>query len=202
MDQARLSIRELTAPSLGPISFSLASRSCVMLSGPSGAGKTRLLRCIADLDPNHGEVRLDGTPREAIAPSQWRRQVGLLPAESHWWADRVGLHFRSPCPPDLVTDLGLSVAMLEVSPDRLSSGERQRFALARLLANQPAVLLLDEPTAHLDASSARRVEAVTRRYRETSGASVLWVSHDLDQIGRVGMRHWRMGQGRIEQYAS
>jgi ABC-type multidrug transport system ATPase subunit len=92
-----------------------------------------------------------------MAPD-WRRRVGLLPAESGWWADRVGAHFittndaRNPAttPTPILARLGFEPDVLDWDVQRLSSGERQRLGLARLLLNRPEVLLLDEATANLD----------------------------------------------------
>ena len=86
---------------------------------------------------------------------------------------------------------------MEWQVSRLSSGERQRLGLARLLALQPRVLLLDEPTANLDAANTRRVEACLDDYRRGHQAAVLWVSHDPDQRGRVASRELLLEQNRL-----
>lgn len=175
----------------GPFSFSAERGECVALSGPSGCGKTLLLRALADLDPSEGDVRLDGESRNDFAAPEWRRQVGWLPAESAWWFDRVGDHFskvRTECF-QCLEKLGFEEDVLDWRVERLSTGERQRLALFRLLLNEPKVLLLDEPTAALDVSNVRKVEALIFNVRKTTGAAVLWVSHDPEQIVRVADRH-------------
>ncbi len=192
----RLRVDTLTTRGLGPVSFTLAPGECAFLSGPSGAGKTLLLRAIADLDPHEGDVYLDGVPQARFAPTEWRRRVGMLPAESRWWDDLVGPHFREPDEAGLAS-LGFSPEVLGWSVVRLSSGEKQRLALLRLLANRPRVLLLDEPTANLDPASAARVEALLDDYRHARGASLLWVSHDPAQIERVGGQRYRFADGRL-----
>jgi len=173
---------------IGPVSFSLDAGECLCLSGPSGTGKSLLLRAIADLDPHEGSVWLDGTASDAIAPALWRCRVGLLPPDSSWWLPRAIDHFHDGQPLSL-DSLGLEPGLLGEPVARLSSGERQRLALLRLLANTPRVLLLDEPTANLDPASTLRVEAVIGDFRKTHQAAVIWVSHDPAQIARVANRH-------------
>lgn len=144
--------------------------------GPSGSGKSLLLRAVADLDLNEGEVWLGRLRRSAVAAHHWRRRVGLLPAESHWWEDRVGAH-QEAWPEAVLETLGFGSDVLGWSVSRLSTGEKQRLALARLLANRPAALLLDEPVANLDAANAERVVKVIDEYQQRHRIPVLWVSH-------------------------
>ena len=88
-----LQVRDLRTDILKPASFSLATGECIGVKGPSGAGKTLLLRAIADLDPNQGLVSLEGRDRSTIPGPEWRRLVGYVPAEPGWWAETVGEHF-------------------------------------------------------------------------------------------------------------
>lgn len=182
---------------IGPCTLALAPGECVCLSGPSGAGKTLLLRAIADLDPHDGEVNLNGESCTDMRAPQWRRRVGLLPAESAWWHDTVGPHFPNR-DLQLLQQLGFSAEVLGWQVRRLSSGERQRLALARLLANRPEVLLLDEPTASLDPANVTRAEQLIADYRREHNATVLWVSHDPQQIARVCDRQLRLQDGCVE----
>lgn len=193
----RLRVAALGGDGWGPIDVVVQAGACVCVSGPSGAGKTRLLRAIADLDVHTGSVYLDGEPAQHIAPPQWRRRVALLPADSRWWAETVTEHFPADARPDFAA-VGLSGDAMGWRIERLSSGERQRLALLRLLANRPEVLLLDEPTANLDARSVERVEALIAAYRREHRAAVLWVSHDAEQIERVGGAHLRLERGRVK----
>lgn len=181
----RLQLAGLSLPGQAAVDLCLAAAQCLALTGPSGSGKTRLLRAIADLDPAAGGLWLDGVPREVITPCAWRRQVAFLPAANAWWAPTVAGHFPGDWSAATLTDLGLDPALAERDPVSLSSGERQRLALARLLANRPRVLLLDEPTANLDPDNAARVEALIAGLRHRDGVAVLWVSHDAAQLARV-----------------
>ncbi|MFN2308215.1 MAG: ATP-binding cassette domain-containing protein [Gammaproteobacteria bacterium] len=192
----RLRMTGLRSDGLGPIDLELDAGECLCLSGPSGAGKTRLLRALADLDPHAGSVELDGMPAARIHPAAWRRQVGLLPADCRWWAETVGEHFAHDAR-SLLPQVGLTEASLDWRIERLSSGERQRLGLLRLLANSPKVLLLDEPTANLDARNIERVETLIAAYRREHEAAVIWVSHDPEQIARVADRHLRIENGRL-----
>jgi ABC-type iron transport system FetAB ATPase subunit len=196
----RLEIKDIRASALGPITLTVGAGECVCLSGPSGAGKSRLLRAIADLDVHLGEARLDGMPRQAFPGSKWRRAVGLLPPDTHWWYERVGEHLPT-VDHGMLAALGLNERLLTDPVTRLSSGERQRFALLRLLTNLPRVLLLDEPTANLDAGNTERVEGVLQAYRTIHGAPILWVTHDIEQIRRVANRHLSMSWGRLSDGA-
>ena len=180
---------------LAPVDVTLDGGEPLFLSGPSGAGKSLLLRAIADLDPSDGEVFLDGQRRSRLPPTDWRRRVGLLPAESGWWGEIVASHFlpaaevAEPGSDDSLTAL---LGALDFAPDvlrwdvtRLSTGERQRLALARLLANRPEALLLDEATANLDPTNRERAEGLILDYAKRHRAPVLWVSHDPAQRARL-----------------
>jgi ABC-type iron transport system FetAB ATPase subunit len=199
--QPLLQVRDLRRPMLGPLSLEVRSGECVCISGPSGTGKSQLLRAIADLDPHEGEVLLEGVPAGDTRPHRWRRQVGLLPPESHWWLPTPGEHFTNGTPV-APPDLGLPEDILAMPVERLSSGEKQRLALLRLLANRPRVLLLDEPTANLDPSNTLRAEAVIRAYRESGEVAVIWISHDPAQIERVGCRALYLEDGRLREPGS
>lgn len=193
-----LSVCELRTDHLGPLSLTIAPGECLAVEGPSGAGKTLLLRALADLDTSDGEVALDGKNRMATKPAAWRREVGYLPAEPMWWADSVGEHL-APEADAFLPPLGFDTAVRTWAIERLSSGERQRLGLARLLANRPRVLLLDEPTANLDPDNTGRVESLIRGYRNETGAGVLWVSHDPAQRARIADRVIRIVRGVIEE---
>jgi ABC-type iron transport system FetAB ATPase subunit len=190
---SRLRLEDVGTTHLQTLSLELQDGECIGLSGPSGMGKSLLLRAIADLDPHQGRIWLDGQEQQAIPPTEWRSRVVLLEAESAWWAEKVGDHFTS-IDSGALQQLGFAGDCLNWSTEHLSSGEKQRLALLRVLAMQPEVLLLDEPTANLDADSAKKVESLIDDYRQQYGASVIWVSHDPEQIKRVTSRHYRLAK--------
>ncbi len=186
---------------MGPVDLALGDGECVALSGPSGSGKSLLLRAIADLDPNDGRVSLDGTQREAVEAPAWRRQVTYVAAVSAWWADRVGAHFDDgEAARPILGALGLPPAALDWTVARLSTGERQRLALARALVLGPRVLLLDEPTAALDPDATAAVEAVLKD-RLGRGTAILLVSHDVPQAKRLARRRFRVEGGMLHEAA-
>src|SRR5579875_1928265 len=88
-----LVVEHLSRPGFGPFSFTVEAKTCCAITGRSGAGKSVLLRMIADLDRNEGLVRLGDTERRAIPAPAWRRRVTYVPAESGWWAEGVRAHF-------------------------------------------------------------------------------------------------------------
>jgi len=157
-----------------------------------------MLKTIADLEPHEGQVYLDNEQAIEISPHQWRKKVGMLPAESQWWYDTVKEHFQE-IQELWFKMLGFEKDVMTWQISRLSSGERQRLALLRLLGNRPKVLLLDEPTANLDSENTLKVEKLLHMYRTQQQSALLWISHDPEQIRRVGTRHFILQNGRLEE---
>ena len=174
-----------------PVDLTLKAHQCLGLTGPSGSGKSRLLRALADLEEFSGDVRLDGVSCNDFKPCDWRRRIGLLPAESQWWYDSVGEHY-SDYDENLLSQLGFGPDVMDWPVSRLSSGEKKRLSLLRLLANQPSVVLLDEPTANLDPGFIDKVENILLNYKNSHPVSCLWVSHDEQQLQRTTDRIWRL----------
>lgn len=189
-----LAITNLCFQNRGPYSFRIGGGECVGLQGTSGAGKSLLLRAIADLDPRTGTLRLGTIDADTVEAPQWRRLVGLLPAESGWWRDLVGEHFAdfSAVDDTALAAVGFDRSVGAWQVGRLSTGERQRLAIVRLLENKPQCLLLDEPTASLDPQSVARVERLLLAYGVNQQAAMIWVSHDPAQLERVSRRCLRM----------
>ena len=192
-----LDVRQLRSRFGGPFDLALDGGECVSILGKSGSGKSVLLRLIADLDPGTGEVELDGRSRDHWPAPEWRRRVVYQAAEPAWWAPTAGDHFRAAdaaMVESLLPGLDLAPELLRADVARLSTGERQRLALVRSLVVMPRVLLLDEPTASLDAASVRAVEALLRSRLE-AGLAVLLVTHAQERARRMGERVFEMIEG-------
>jgi ABC-type lipoprotein export system ATPase subunit len=199
----RLTLRDLQSPLAGPFTLALPRGGCAAISGPSGSGKSLFLRMIADLDPNTGEVRLDGAPRAGLAAPAWRRRVPYVAAESGWWRDGVAEHFdpaQLASARMLAARLALAPGLIAGPVQRLSTGERQRFAIIRALVLNSPVLLLDEPTGPLDPESTAKVEAVLKE-RLQAGTTIILVTHDAAQGERLGARRFVMRDRRLEPAA-
>lgn len=180
--------------------LTVVSAACAGISGASGSGKTRLLRALCDLDPWEGRLSLNSIAAQTVSAPEWRRRIGYLPAESQWWYDSVGEHF----PVKFAFDPNFSwqaagfdddVAKWEIS--RLSSGEKQRLAVLRLLLRRPEALLLDEPTAHLDENNAGLLEALLINYRTEKKIPMVWVGHNMAQLKRVAGLRYVMRAGEL-----
>lgn len=191
-----LQIKQLSYQHCGPVDFAVAAGQCAGIFGESGSGKSLLLRAIADLDEHTGDVVLDDTGVADTAAPRWRQQVALLPADSQWWFDSVGEHFEK-LDQQALAAMGFEAGVADWQVSRLSSGEKQRLALLRLLQNEPRVLLLDEPTANLDAENTRVFERFITDYIERHHACAIWVSHDVQQLQRVCDTLYEMKQGQL-----
>ncbi len=193
-----LDIRQLRVGRVSAAGLGAGTGERVLLAGPSGSGKSLFFRALADLIPWEGEVRLDGTSVHEQPAHQWRRRVMLVEADSAWWADQVRDHFPPDSDPPLEA-LGLSTALLDAAPGRISSGQRQRLAVLRALARAPAVLMLDEPTANLDETSTARLESLLRDWTARGGL-LLMTSHEPAQQRRLATRFWQVGDdGQVRE---
>ncbi|MCW8887929.1 MAG: ATP-binding cassette domain-containing protein [Gammaproteobacteria bacterium] len=200
MNRPLLELRKLSTLHLKPLSLSLYRGEITTLQGTSGAGKSLLLRSICDLIEHQGEIFLDDLSHLKIAAHKWRRSVGMLAAESHWWHETIGEHFCDPARiSEPLLQLGLSSAVLDQGVSHCSTGERQRLALIRLLQNEPQVLLLDEPTSGLDQTSALKVEEMVKSYVKQHQATAIWISHDPEQCRRVATHQLLMDNGLVSE---
>jgi putative ABC transport system ATP-binding protein len=173
--------------------------------GPSGAGKSTLLRVINRLiEPTAGEVYLAGEPTSAMNPLELRRRVGMvfqLPSLFGATVEEATLYGtrlagRRADAGRLLEMAGLGASFRDKAPQSLSVGEQQRVSIARALALEPEALLMDEPTSALDEAARRRIEDLVRELKASLGLTIVLVSHDLDQVGRVAGRVVLLAGGR------
>ena len=195
---SRLRIERLQRPGVNAAGIVVDSGGCTAVHGASGSGKTLLLRAVADLDEAEGEVWLDEQARSGMSGPQWRRQVSYVAAESYWWERLVREHAQD-WQTDQLEALGFESTVLDWEVQRLSSGEKQRLAIARTLAGAPSALLLDEPTANLDQMNTERVEQLIAAWRRQTAGCVIWVSHDPAQRNRISDIQLEIRDGRLEQ---
>jgi putative ABC transport system ATP-binding protein len=203
MSREGLRIAGLRSPLVGPFDLAV-EHGAVAITGTSGSGKSLFLRMVADLDPNEGEVWLDGMRRSEMPAPSWRRRVVYSAAESGWWSESVADHFPGrtlDAARALAPRLALGSHLLEGPVTRLSSGEKLRLALIRALLLEPRALLLDEPSGALDQTTTRAVEDVLRE-RMDAGTILLLATHDPGQPARLAARHLHMVSGRLEEACS
>jgi iron complex transport system ATP-binding protein len=203
------------SPVLADVGLALAPGELVGLIGANGSGKTTLVRCLAGVvAPHAGRVLLDGVMLATLTRHQRARAIAFVPqdprVEFPFTALEVVLMGRAPYLSGLgfaaPRDVALAreaLALLELGGlegrvlDALSGGERQRVFLARALVQEPRVLLLDEPTTHLDLRhQATILEAVRRRVR-AQGLAALAVLHDLNLAAVACDRLLLLAGGRI-----
>ncbi len=185
----------------------------VAISGPSGSGKSTLLHLLGGLDTaSEGQVFYKGSELgKAVDLDAYRsRQVGfifkafyLLPtlrAIENVQVAMLAVHdkanHRAERAAALLEEMGLEARMNHF-PNQLSAGERQRVAIARALANDPALLLADEPTGNLDSANSAHIMEILRGIREQRGMTMIVVTHEID-IAYNAPRHIRIRDGKIE----
>ena len=196
---------------LSSLSLRVEPGELVTVLGPSGSGKSTALRLIAGLEtPDAGTVRIGERDVVGVEPSERGvamvfQSFALFPHLSV--ADNVAFGLRARGVPKeaareraraVAEPLGLG-ALLDRRPSQLSGGERQRVALARGLAGEPDVLLLDEPLSNLDARLRAEARAEVRRVQEATGVTTVYVTHDQDEALALGHRVAVLDGGRLQQ---
>jgi iron complex transport system ATP-binding protein len=195
------------------VDLAVGAGECVGVIGPNGSGKSTLLRALAGVIPLlGGEVRIEGKPLGAYRRRDLGRRLAGVPAELSpafaFRAREVVAMGRNAYLP-LLGDLGAADraaideamaatetrALAERRFDELSSGERQRVALAQALAQEPRLLLLDEPTAHLDLTHAVHLLDLLKRLQGERGLAIVLVSHDLDLAAEYADRLLLLDRG-------
>ena len=180
--------------------LTLAPGESLAVTGPSGSGKTTLLRLLAGLErPAEGTLSIDGTPLSDATVARWRSGLGWMPQAPHFLSRslRHNIAFDAPLAPRTLTLAALDPVLAGLPAGRdtplgelgagLSGGEARRVMLARALNGAPDVLLADEPTADLDAETARTVTDALLAFADAGGMLIV-STHDETLIGRLGRR--------------
>src|SRR5579885_3404646 len=206
------------APAVNDLSFTIEPGTICVLVGPSGCGKTTSLRMVNRLiEPTSGQILIDGQDIMSEEPTTLRRrigyviqQVGLFPHQTigqnvatvprllRWPEERIQQRID-----ELLKLIGLDPERVRNRyPSQLSGGERQRVGVARAMAAEPPVMLMDEPFGAVDPIVRERLQNEFLRLHRTLGTTVLFVTHDIDEAIKMGDRVAVMQQGGIlAQYA-
>ncbi|HET6248912.1 MAG TPA: ABC transporter ATP-binding protein [Tepidisphaeraceae bacterium] len=201
-------------PVLAGLSFSLREGEVVALLGPNGSGKSTLLRCLLGQLAATGDIAWDGRPLSQWIRRELARRIAYLaqavtpnPAQTVLDVLRMGrtpylqaFGVESAHDMDVVREIAGS---LDLSPlinrriDELSGGQRQRVFLGRCLVQEPAVLLLDEPSTYLDLKHQVELGSLLRTLARQKKLAILMASHDLNLAGQIADRLIVLSQGRI-----
>lgn len=189
------------------VSF-VAEEEVFALLGPSGAGKSMTLKCIAGIEtPDEGRIAFDGvvlydSEKKINVPPQ-KRRVGYLFQDyalfPHLTVEQnlLIVNRDKATTYTLLKKLGIE-ELLKNYPDEISNGQKQRVALARMLAAQPRVLLLDEPFSALDCFVKEEVIAYTEQLIKEAGTVTLLVTHQFEEVGRLARQVACIREGKLE----
>ena len=199
------------------LTFDVMPGEILAVVGPNSAGKTTLIRLLSKVvTPSGGEIRLAGHSIQTMSRWDVAREVAVVPQDLPqafpFTVGEMVLMGRYPHAPERFFEseadravareamAATGVSDLAALPlDQLSGGERQRVVLARALCQEPRLMLLDEPTAHLDLRHQAEAVALLRRLNSRSSLAVLLVSHDLNLAGEIADRVLLLSAGRVER---
>ncbi len=200
---------------LRSVSFDLAEGEVFGVLGPNSAGKTTLIRLLSRIvSPTRGTIEVEGVALAAMTRAELARRIAVVPQDMPqglpFTVRELVLMGRYPHAPrrffETPDDLAVAreamaaTGVLDLADARvgvLSGGERQRVALARALAQQPRLLVLDEPTAHLDLRYQVECVALLRRVNRERGTTIVLISHDLNLAGELCDRLLLLAGGRM-----
>ncbi|MGX5183585.1 ABC transporter ATP-binding protein [Streptomyces avermitilis] len=198
------------------LSFEVAEGELVTLVGPSGCGKTTTMMMVNRLiEPTSGRIFVNGEDIAAVDPVRLRRRIGYVIQQVGLFPHRTILDNTATVPSligwkkprararaaELLDLVGLDPKTYGARyPDQLSGGQRQRVGVARALAADPPVLLMDEPFGAVDPVVREQLQDEFLRMQEAVRKTVLLVTHDIEEAVRLGDRIAVYGQGRIEQF--
>ncbi|AGT08853.1 ABC transporter ATP-binding protein [Paracoccus aminophilus] len=200
------------------VSLTIADGEIVAIVGTSGSGKTTLMRMINRLvEPSSGSIKIDGRDNREIPAEELRRGIGYaiqghglfphktvgeniatVPKLLKWDANRIKARVD-----ELLKIFNLDPAIFrERMPHELSGGQQQRVGVARALAAEPPILLMDEPFGALDPIIRDKAQADLLEIQRRYGTTVVIVTHDMDEAMRLGTRIAVMDKGQLQQFAT
>jgi osmoprotectant transport system ATP-binding protein len=199
---------------LGPLSLSIPEHALCVLVGPSGCGKSTTLKMInALIAPDAGQVRVRGEPVESFAAQELRRGIGYViqsgglfphwrvrdniatvPRLLHWDEARIAARVN-----ELADLAGIDRSLLERYPHALSGGQQQRVGVARALAADPDIILMDEPFGALDPLTRAALQKELSNLHRATGKTIVLVTHDMDEALALGTMIVVMQNGGIAQ---
>jgi iron complex transport system ATP-binding protein len=197
------------------VSLTVTAGEIVAIIGPNGAGKSSFLRALnGSVTPSRGEVLLDGQPLQQFARRAVARKIAVVAQEAelrfpvtvlefvlggrYAWANTWG--WESDRDLEIARSILLKTQLADFADrlmNELSGGERQRAVLARALATEAAILLLDEPTANLDLAHQALMLRLVRNYCNAAGSSAVVVTHDVNLAAEFANRVMLLQQGRL-----
>ncbi len=194
---------------LKEITGSFPKGQITTLVGPSGAGKSTLLKlCNGLLSPDSGKIFINNHNINSYEPVELRRVVGIALQSAPMVRGTVmgnltlprelqGKSLTEKEAVELLVDVGLGADFLYRSTYDLSGGQRQKVSIARTLVNRPQILLLDEITSSLDHKSTQEIEDLIIKINRKYGATMIWITHNLQQAIEVGDYTWVMMDGEV-----
>lgn len=189
---------------LDGVDTTFSAEGFTALVGPSGSGKSTLLRCCNRLEvATEGEIRFRGDPIGSLDPLVLRRRVAMVFQRPTPFPGTVRDNLRIAASElddagagELLTRVHLDASFLDRDATELSGGEAQRMCLARSLAVEPEVVLMDEVTSSVDHVAKGVLESLAKDL-SAAGMSIIWVTHDLDQAARLADRTVVLMHGRV-----
>jgi osmoprotectant transport system ATP-binding protein len=200
------------------VSLTVETGTIAVIVGTSGSGKTTLLRMINRLvEPSAGRIAIDGQDTREVEPHELRRRIGYV-IQGHGLFPHRSVAQNVATVPDLLgwdkarvaerVDELLDIFQLDPAayrdrmPSELSGGQQQRVGVARALAGEPGVLLMDEPFGALDPLIRQKAQEDLRAIQRRIGTTIVLVTHDMEEAIGLGDRVAIMDEGRLLQYAS
>ncbi len=203
-----------TVKILKDISFTVQKKEIIALLGPSGSGKSSLLKSINMLNtPSCGQIKYHNNDIQEISPMALRKKIGYVLQKPTLFGNDVMENLKYPCElHQKVFDINLvefylkkvnlKPDILEKKPNELSGGEQQRISLVRTLLLEPEMILLDEVTSALDEDNTLLIEELIKNENENNELTVIFISHNNEQAKRLAQKVIYMEEGVIKEFTT